>query len=85
MRLPSDIAIAAAALIASASAQAYQISHSYPTAQNGTEFHGTCNDGARIVLVMQAGGGISYSGPGGDGQLRAPADIDEAARKACGE
>ena len=76
--------VAMAALV-TGSAGAYEISHSYSADANATEFHGICKSGARIVIVRGAAGDLAWKGPAGNGRLKASANIDDAAKAACGE
>ena len=64
---------------------AYSIQHSYSSANNSTEFYGACNDGQLLKVVQHSDGRFSYEGPAGQGIVRSPGGLDEAAAAACGE
>ncbi|MEM7082450.1 MAG: hypothetical protein AAF465_06920 [Pseudomonadota bacterium] len=71
-------------LLLAPAASAYSIKHSYSAAGNATEYHGQCANGEAIVMVEKANGVWSYEGPRGDGTVE-DGDLDQVARKACGE
>ncbi len=71
-------------LILAPAASAYSIKHSYSGAGNSTEYHGLCANGEEIVMIEKANGVWDYEGPSGDGSIKG-GDLDQVARKACGE
>lgn len=84
--MSKTLALSAALIVfGAASANAYEIRHSYTAEANATEFHGVCNSGDRIVIVRDSAGNFAYRGPAGNGQLGSGANIDDAAKAACAE
>ncbi len=71
-------------LMLAPAASAYSIKHSYSGTGNSTEYHGMCANGEQIVMIEKANGVWDYKGPRGDGTVKG-GDLDQVARKACGE
>lgn len=71
-------------LMLAPAAGAYNIKHSYTGAGNSTEYYGSCANGEQVVMIERANGQWDYEGPAGDGTVK-DGDLDEVARKACGE
>jgi len=63
---------------------AYEIKHGY-SADNGMEYYGTCNNGKDLMVLENKDGTYKYEGPSSKGKMKKGADLDKAARKACGE
>ena len=72
-------------LAVAATAQAYNIRHSYSGADNSVEYYGDCDDGQQLKVVANADGTFAYEGPAGSGKLTSTGSIDSAAAAACGE
>lgn len=77
-------AIAAASILWVASAQAYNIKHSYSGPGNATEYYGLCSNGAQLKVVERPDGNYAYAGPAGEGTVKG-GNLDAAAKAACGE
>lgn len=77
-------AIAAGSLLWVASAQAYNIKHSYSAPGNATEYYGLCSNGQHLMVVERADGDYRYEGPAGEGTVK-DGNLDSAAKAACGE
>ena len=65
-------------------ASAYEIKHGY-SADNGMEYYGTCKNGKDLMVLEAKDGTFKYEGPSSKGKMGKDADLDKAARKACGE
>ena len=70
--------------LASLSATAYDIKHGY-SAGEGMTYYGTCKNGKELMVLETKEGGFQYEGPSAKGELKKGANLDKAARKACGE
>ncbi|MBT8142575.1 MAG: hypothetical protein HKN88_07360 [Gammaproteobacteria bacterium] len=70
--------------ICSLSVSAYEIKHGY-SADDGMAYYGVCKNGKDLMVTKTKDGTFKYEGPASKGKLKKGADLDKAARKACGE
>lgn len=63
---------------------AYEIKHGY-TAENGMVYYGNCENGKELMVLEAKDGSFVYEGPSAKGVIKTGGDLDQAARKACGE
>ncbi len=66
------------------SLSAYEIKHGYPT-DNGMVYYGSCANGSELMVLESKDGSFAYEGPKSKGIIKAGGNLDQAARKACGE
>lgn len=68
----------------SLNASAYEIKHGY-SADNGMSYYGKCKNGKDLMVIEAKDGSFEYEGPSAKGKLKKGANLDKAAKKACGE
>lgn len=66
------------------SLSAYEIKHGYPT-DDGMVYYGNCENGNELMVLEAKDGSFAYEGPKSKGVIKTGGNLDQAARKACGE